>query len=423
MQRSSVRKNQTASHTRLYYLDDSQRTERKLAASGNRSKRAGKSAKGKKENTNKFLKGGNYDVTLIAVIFILVFFGLVMVFSASAPTALAYEGNEYHFIIRQGICAILGFFAMFICANIDYHIYGKWAFPILVASLLILFTVYIPGIGMVINDARRWIGIGGLSLQPSEITKIGVIIFFSYSLSIMKSKIRQFWRGVMMYLVILGIFAIVLMKQPHFSCTVVLCLSCVVIMFVAGAKIWHFGVLAVLAGIAGTILVLKEPYRLERVLTFLEPFADTADSGYQITNSLYAIGSGGLFGLGLGMSRQKLLYLPEPHNDFIFAIICEELGLLGALVVVVLFGMLIWRGYRIAQTARDSYGSYLATGITSLIGIQTVLNIAVVTSSVPVTGVALPFFSYGGTSLVIMLASIGILLNVSKQCKGLGKDK
>lgn len=359
----------------------------------------------------------SYDPTLIAVILILVFFGLIMVFSASAPSALAYQNNEYHYILRQAIFAAIGIAAMFFVARIDYHIYAKFAFPILAISFLMLFTVYIPGLGRVVNNARRWVGYGIFSIQPSEIAKIGVIIYFSYSLSLPKNRIHKFWEGLFRYLVILAAFALVLMKEPHFSCTVVLCLSCIVILFVAGAKIWHFGIMGIGASLLAAILVWIEPYRMKRVLAFLDPFADTSDTGYQIANSLYAIGSGGIFGLGLGMSRQKLLYLPEAHNDFIFAIVCEELGLLGATIVIILFIMLIWRGYRIAQTAPDNYGAYLATGITSLIGIQAALNIAVVTSSVPVTGVALPFFSYGGTSLVILLASMGILLNISKQCK------
>lgn len=363
-----------------------------------------------------------YDAALIAVILILVFFGLIMVFSASAPSALAYKGNEYHYILRQAIFALIGILVMFFVAKFDYHIYAKFAFPILAASFFSLFTVYIPGLGKVVNDARRWIGYGIFSLQPSEIAKIGVIIYFSYSLSLSKTKVNKFWQGLFRYLVIMGAFALVLMAEPHFSCTVVLCLSCVVILFVAGARIWHFGIMGAGAAFLAALLVWLEPYRLARVLTFVNPFADTSDKGYQIANSLYAIGSGGIFGLGLGMSRQKLLYLPEAHNDFIFAIVCEELGLLGAAIVIILFIMLIWRGYRIAQTAPDNYGSYLATGITSLIGIQAALNIAVVTSSVPVTGVALPFFSYGGTSLVILLASMGILLNISKQCKNLGQS-
>lgn len=389
------------------------------------SEKYGKAIRKDKKTKNKWIsKKGNYDVTLITVVLILVVFGLVMVFSASAPTAIAYQnGNQYHFILRQGIFAILGALAMFGVARIDYHFYGKIAKPILFGSFLILLAVYIPGLGMVVNEARRWINLGIISFQPSEIAKIGVIIFFAYSLSSPKHNPKDFVKGFLTYVAIIGAFGAVLMKEPHFSCTVVLCASCILIMIVSGTKFWHLSILGVLGVALGAYLILSAPYRMERIFAFMDPFADTADTGYQISNSLYAIGSGGIFGLGLGMSRQKLLYLPEPHNDFIFAVICEELGLLGAIVVIVLFIMLIWRGFRIAQCARDSFGAYLAAGITSLIGIQAILNIAVVTSSVPVTGVALPFFSYGGTSLLILLASMGILLNISSQCKNLGTVK
>lgn len=369
---------------------------------------------GKKKQTS--LK---YDTTLIAVILILVLFGLIMVFSASAPSALAYQGNEYHYIIRQGIFAVIGILVMFGVAAIDYHIYEKFAFPILIFSGAFLFTVYIPGLGKVINEARRWVGYGMLSLQPSEISKIGVIIYFAASLAKSKNKIKKFRNLIFPYFAIIGIFALILMAEPHFSCTVVLAVSCFVLLFVAGMKLPHLFTMLGAGIAAGVALIFSAEYRRERIFAFIDPFADISDTGYQIANSLYAIGSGGIFGLGLGMSRQKLLYLPEAHNDFIFAIVCEELGLVGAIVVIVLFMMLVWRGYRIAQTAPDNFGSLLATGITTLIAIQAVLNIAVVTSSVPVTGVALPFFSYGGTSLVILLASMGIVLNISKQCKGL----
>ena len=206
-----------------------------------------------------------------------------------------------------------------------------------------------------------------------------------------------------------------LLKEPHLSATLVICAVGCVLLLVAGAKIRHFAFLGCLALPVLAFMIYKQPYQLERVITFLDPFADTSDAGFQIVNSLYAIGSGGIFGLGLGMSRQKFLYLPEPQNDFIFAIVCEELGLLGAALVLALFGFLIWKGYRIAQEAPDMFGTLLATGITSLIAIQVAVNVAVVTSSVPTTGMALPFFSYGGTSLLILLGCMGILLNISRQ--------
>ncbi len=374
----------------------------------------------KKPEPSKKKVPRKYDTTLVAVIFILVLFGMIMVFSASAPTALAYQGNEYHYILRQGAFAFIGIVVMFFVARIDYHKYEKFAFGILVISALALFSVYIPGFGRVINDARRWIGYGSFSLQPSEIAKIGVIIYFAASLSKQKKKIKKFKTLIFPYIATIAFFALVLLAEPHFSCTVVLAGACLVLLIVGGARLIHI-LWLILAAIAAAVgLIASAPYRMERIFAFLDPFADISDTGYQIANSLYAIGSGGIFGLGLGMSRQKLLYLPEPHNDFIFSIVCEELGLVGAMVVIVLFVMLIWRGYRIAQTAPDNFGALLATGITTLIAIQAVLNIAVVTSSVPVTGVALPFFSYGGTSLVILLASMGIVLNISKQCKKLG---
>lgn len=355
------------------------------------------------------------DKSLLLIILILVVFGLVMVFSASAPAASYYMNNPYHYVIRQAIFAALGFASLFILSNIDYHFYGKLALPILIGSFLLLFAVYIPGLGVETNGARRWIGYGVFSLQPSEVAKVAVIIYFAYSLSIIKDKIKLFWGGLFRYLVILGAFAVVLMLEPHFSGTVVIMGTAVIMLLIAGARLRHFALLSLPVIPAAVYIILKEPYRLERVTTFLNPFADPSDAGFQIVQSLYAIGSGGIFGLGLGMSRQKFLYIPEPQNDFIFSIICEELGLLGAVVVLSLFAVLIWKGYRLAQDAPDLFGALLAAGITSLIAIQVVINIAVVTSSVPVTGMALPFFSYGGTSLFILLSCMGILLNISRQ--------
>lgn len=355
------------------------------------------------------------DRGLLLVILMLVVFGLIMVFSASAPAASAYQNNPYYYIIRQAIFAVMGVAAMMVLSYFDYHNYSKFAFLILAGSFLLLFAVYIPGLGVVRNNARRWINIGISTLQPSEVVKVAIIIYFSYSLSIIKDKIKEFRGGLLRYLIILGLFAVVLLKEPHLSATLVICAVGCVLLLVAGAKFSHFMALAACALPALVFVIIKSPYQLERVTTFLNPFADKSDAGFQVVNSLYAIGSGGVFGLGLGMSRQKFLYLPEPQNDFIFAIVCEELGWLGAALVLVLFGILIWKGYRIAQEAPDMFGTLLATGITSLVAIQVAVNVAVVTSSVPVTGMALPFFSYGGTSLLILLSCMGILLNISRQ--------
>lgn len=365
-------------------------------------------------NTSRSIKRG-LDGSLAMTIIILVVFGLIMVFSASAPSASAYQGNPYHYIIRQAVFAAAGIGVMFLLSKIDYHVYSKFALIILVGSFLLLFTVYIPGIGQVRNNARRWINIGISTLQPSEVVKVAIIIYFSYSLSIVKKGVEKFWSGLFRYLVILGMFALVLYKEPHLSATLVVCAVGAVLLLVAGAKLRHFLAIGACMLPILVYVIYKQPYQLERITTFLDPFADKADSGFQVVNSLYAIGSGGIFGLGLGMSRQKFLYLPEPHNDFIFAIICEELGLLGAVSVLVLFGFLIWRGYRIAQEAPDMFGTLLATGITSLVAIQVAINVAVVTGFAPATGIALPFFSYGGTSLLILLSCMGVLLNISRQ--------
>ena len=373
-------------------------------------KRFGKSASSAPKPTLKGLDG-----SLVMTIIILVVFGLIMVFSASAPSASAYQGNPYHYIIRQAIFAVMGIAAMFLLSRIDYHKYQKYALAVLIGSFILLFTVYIPGVGVVRNNARRWINIGISTLQPSEVVKVAIILYFSYSLSIVKKGIEKFWTGLFRYLVILGVFAAVLYKEPHLSATLVVCIVGAVLTITAGAKVKHYAAILLCALPVLAFVIYNQPYQMERITTFLDPFADKADSGFQVVNSLYAIGSGGVFGLGLGMSRQKFLYLPEPHNDFIFAIVCEELGLLGAAAVLVLFGILIWKGYRIAIQAPDMFGTLMATGITTLVGIQAAINVAVVTGFAPATGVALPFFSYGGTSLLILLSCMGVLLNISRQ--------
>lgn len=355
-----------------------------------------------------------FDSTFFIVVVALVLFGLVMVLSASAPSASYLLGNAYHFFSRQLIFALLGFVSMLIIANIDYHILKRFAFPILVISFIMLFLVYVPGIGIESKGARRWIGYGTLSFQPSEVAKLAIIIYFAHSLSNVKGKIKYFFGGLLRYLLILGAFIGVIILE-HFSGAVVILLTASSMLLIAGAKLSHFFGLGLLALPLGVIAIVKEPYRLDRITSFLDPFAHALDEGYQIIQSLYAIGSGSIFGLGLGMSRQKYLYIPEPQNDFIFSIISEELGLFGAGIVLLLFIIFVWKGYRIAQEAPDMFGCLLACGITSLVAIQVVINIAVVTSSIPVTGMALPFFSYGGTSLLMLMSSMGIMLNISKQ--------
>ena len=359
------------------------------------------------------------DTQFLVAVYILLAFGLLMVLSASSPIAYASEAtnhDSFFYFKKQLMWAILGSIGMFITANYDYRKLEKWAFPALCISVFLLLLVLVPGIGRKINDARRWIYIGPINFQPSEVAKIAMIVFFSYSLSKNYKELKNL--GVfLMYIGIIGVVAVIIMMEPHFSCTMLIVATCMILLYVAGARFMHFLLLGVPVLPVLVLVVAKSPYRLARVLSFLDPFKDIQGSGWQVVQSLYAIGSGGIFGAGLGQSRQKFLNIPEPQNDFIFSILAEEFGLLGAILVSLMFVFLIVRGVQIALKAPDLFGTLLTTGIVSLIAIQALVNIAVVTSSIPVTGMPLPFFSYGGTALAITMAEMGIVLNVSKHSK------
>lgn len=365
------------------------------------------------------MKGrGSFDFGFFITVMILLSFGLIMVFSASSASAFYDYNDSYYVIKRQLMWAVLGLFAMFFMAGFDYKRLSKLSVPIFVVSIILLIAVLI--VGKEINGAKRWLGFGGLTIQPSEVAKLAVIIFFSSSLTKKKDKIKKFFTGLMPYLMILGVVAALVILEPHLSGTVVIALVSVILLFAAGARIFHFVILS-LPAIAGLVIaVIVEPYRMRRIVSFLNPWEYKMNEGWQIIQSLYAIGSGGLFGLGLGRSRQKFLYIPEAQNDFIFSILCEELGFVGAATVLVLFLILIWRGIKIALNAPDTFGSLLATGIISLIAVQVLINIAVVTSSMPVTGMPLPFFSAGGSSLLFIMAGMGIVLNISRYSNNRG---
>ena len=359
------------------------------------------------------------DVQFMVAVYILLAFGLLMVLSASSPIAYASEStghDSFFYFKKQLLWAVFGSVGMFITANFDYRKLKRWAFPILAISVFLLLLVLIPGVGKKINDARRWIYLGPINFQPSEVAKIAVIIFFAYSLSRNYKELNSF-SVFAMYIGIIGVIALIIMMEPHFSCTMLIVSTAAIMLFVAGAKIKHFMVLAVGALPVLAVVIIQAPYRLARVTTFLDPFADIQGEGWQIVQSLYAIGSGGVFGAGIGQSRQKFMNIPEPQNDFIFSILAEEFGLLGAILVSLMFVFLIARGVKIALKAPDLFGALLTTGIITMIAIQALVNIAVVTSSIPVTGMPLPFFSYGGTALAITMAEMGIVLNVSRHSK------
>jgi len=355
-----------------------------------------------------------FDFWIFMTVLILLSLGTIMVFSASGPYASNRYHDVYYVLKRQLLYAVLGLMAMFVTMNFDYRKLGKLSPIVLVISIVLLILVFIPGIGGEKKGTWRWIEIGGFQFQPSEIAKFAIILFFSFSLSKRRDQITYFFKGLLPYLIILGIFAGLVLLERHLSATIIILSVAAVILFAAGARIKHFILLGIPVVAGLIVVILTTDYMSDRIASYINPFEHMSAEGWQTVQSLYAIGSGGLFGRGLGRSLQKFLYLPEPHNDFIFSVLAEELGFVGVFAVLMLYLIFIWRGIKVAMNAPDTFGCLLATGITSLIAIQSLFNVAVVTNTVPPTGVSLPFFSAGGTALVVLLAEVGILLNISK---------
>lgn len=368
------------------------------------------------------LKEKPLDFILCITVFLLLALGIIMVLSASAPSALSMYSNSYYYVIRQVAYAIVGIILMFIISKIDYRIYKKFYKIAYWASLIMLSLVIMPVIGSGAKGATRWLDFGFVRFQPSEIAKIGLIIFYAGYLTEHRTELGSFKDGfVKPLLYLLPPVGVLFFLQDHLSASIIIIAIVSIMMIMAGSKVKYFltsGLGLGVVGIAGMFMLAqitgKGDFRLARLTTFLNPWADATGDGWQVIQGLYAIGSGGLFGVGLGESKQKYLYIPEPHNDFIFAVLAEELGFIGCLAVIALFAIFIWRGVLISMKSKDCFGSLVAVGITSLIGLQAIMNIAVVTSSMPATGISLPFFSYGGTALVILLCSVGILLNISR---------
>lgn len=359
-------------------------------------------------------KKGSADFVLFLTVLSLVSIGVIMVFSASEYSTLINYKDSFYYFKRQLLWALFGLTAMYIMSNFDYRQLKKYIIPFMVISFIMLILVLIPGIGREVNGSRRSIGIGPLPFSPAELVKLSVILFTAYGLSMQRERVKQFSKGVLPYLIVLGVAAGLIMLQPDLGTTISLAGIVFIMIFAAGARLSHLGGLA-LGGVGAVVLaIILEPYRMKRFMAFLDPWADPQGSGFHIIQGLYAIGSGGLFGLGLGQSKQKFLYLPENHTDFIFAITAEELGFIGASLVIMLFTLFVWRGLKIAVTSQDPFACLLATGITAWVGVQAIINIGVVTGSMPVTGIPLPFISFGGTSLLFTMAGVGILLNISK---------
>jgi cell division protein FtsW len=357
------------------------------------------------------------DTLIILSTLLLLGIGVVIVYSASAVLSAQKFDDQFFYAKRQLMWAVLGIISMFVMMNYDYHKLRRVAKPLLLICFLFVIAVAIPGIGSVRGGSRAWLGIGSFGIQPSEFAKLGIIIFFAYMLERTQDRISQFKRGLLPPLAIVVSAVGLIMLEPDLGQSVVLMGTAIIIIFAAGARVGHLLGLASLAIPAFVGLVVVAPYRLKRIFAFMDPWAYELDAGYHIIQSLYALGPGGLMGLGLGRSRQKFLYLPEPQTDFVFSILAEELGFIGGATVLLLFLLLVWRGLRTAITAPDTFGSLLAVGITGMIAVQVVINIGVVTGSMPVTGITLPLISYGGSSLTLMLTGIGILLNISRQTR------
>lgn len=355
------------------------------------------------------------DFALVILTMALVTFGIIMVFSASYYNSINDEGHPYAYLIRHVAWTGLGCVAMLFTAASDYRIYGKFAKPIMIISIVLLVLLFTP-LGIERNYATRWIGVGGITIMPGEIAKLAAIVFTSWFLSRDPNLIKSFTKGVLPLFALCGIYAGLIIKQPNLSTAITVCIIIVGIMFAAGMRIFYLAALAGGGGFAVIAMIFMNPdsHWMKRLTSFMDPFADPLDTGYQVVQSLLALGSGGLFGMGLGKSIQKNLYLPEPQNDFIFAIIGEELGFVGCIILMMAYVFLVWRGIHIAINAADLFGTLMASGISIMIGIQMVLNVAVVTSSMPATGVTLPFISYGGNALMLFMASVGILLNISR---------
>ncbi len=354
------------------------------------------------------------DVLLFAATICLLSIGIIMVYSASQVTAYEKLADTFYYLKKQVVWALIGIGAMVSVMKIDYWKYKKLAIPFLVIAFILLVTVLLPGIGRTVKGAQRWLGVGPLTLQPSEVIKLSLVLFMAYGLTRYRDRLRSFTGGILPFLLLLALACGLILLQPDLGTAVSIAGTVYIMFFAAGARGKHLFYLA-LAGLAvlGLAIVL-EPYRLSRLLAFLDPWADPRGTGFHIIQSLYALGSGGLFGAGLGQSHQKWFYLPEQHTDFIFAILGEELGFLGGALVIILFLLFIWRGFKIALCAQDPFACLLAVGVTTMIGLQVVLNIGVVTGSLPITGIPLPLISFGGSSLVFTLIGVGILLNISR---------
>jgi cell division protein FtsW len=353
------------------------------------------------------------DPVLLGAVLALVSLGLVMVYSASAVIAAEKQDNGFYFLERQLLAAAVGLVVMAAAVRLGYRRLARLAYPMLLLSIVLLVLVLVPGVGTVVGGARRWLRLPGLSLQPAEIAKFTWVVYLAYSLAKKREKVATFSIGFLPHLLLAGLLVALCMAEPDFGSSVELLVLLFILLFAAGTKLSYLVGSVLLALPMAYASIARSPYRWARIKAFLDPWAHRHDIGYQVAQSLISVGSGGLFGLGLGESRQKLFFLPEAHTDFIFSIIGEELGLLGAMATIVLYGIVVWRGTRAALRASETFGTYLGLGLTAMLGFQAAVNMSVAMGMLPTKGLTLPFISYGGCSLVISMAAAGVLLSLS----------
>jgi len=368
-----------------------------------------------KKHQRKKIKRTQCDFTILFTVCLLVLFGVIMIFSSSYYYALNNYNDMYHFLKRQILWSMIGFCAMIFMMNYDYKNLKIWAVPLYLISQVLLVLVLF--LGKEVKGQKRWFGFGTVGFQPSELAKLTLIFFLAFLIVYNHNKLKKF-TGLLFYLIFIAV-PVVLIGIANLSTAIVVLFIGVAMLFVASPKVWYFFVFAIPVAAFGAVAVMlpQFAYRLSRIQIWKDPWIDPTGKGYQPIQSLYAVGSGGLFGLGLGESRQKLGFIPEAHNDIIFAIVCEELGLIGAAVLLSLFLVLIWRGIKVSMNAPDLFGSLVSIGIVCMIGIQVLINVAVITKTIPTTGMPLPFISYGGSSLLFTMAAMGILLNISRYSK------
>jgi cell division protein FtsW len=358
------------------------------------------------------------DITLLIVSALILVFGLIMLFSASVAVGLERFGDSNFFIKRQLLWLVIGLVAGYMCYKIDYHFWQKWSLVLLLASIILLGLVLVPGLGSTGQGAQRWLSIGSFSIQPSEFLKLTLILYMAAWLSERGDRaIKDMYTGLIPFAILIVLIAGLILNQPDLGTFIIIATIAVSMYFIGGARLKHIGIL-IITGLVGLgIAIQAAPYRLARLIAFVNPAADPQGAGYHIKQALIAVGSGGIFGVGLGHSRQKFFYLPEVTGDSLFAVIAEELGFLFSTLVIVLFLMFLWRGLRIAKYSPDLFGKFVSIGIIVWIVVQAFVNIGAMLGVLPLTGVTLPLMSYGGSSLIVTLAAIGILLSVSKQCR------